>query len=68
MRLRYVVERESRSGEVRRIPGEPLKDETDDDYFYRMNRRPGRVMDTATQNAGEPGGVYLNGLVNDSRP
>ncbi|MDE0887412.1 MAG: hypothetical protein OSB70_17960 [Myxococcota bacterium] len=33
-----------------------------------MNRRPGRVMDTATQNAGEPGGVYLNGLVNDSRP
>ena len=49
-------------------PGDLLMKDEIDEYVARMNRHPGRVIDTSLASAGEPGGAYLDYLVNDSRP
>lgn len=49
-------------------PGDLLKKKEIDDYVARLNRHPGRTVGTAVSRAGEPGGAYLDYLVNEKKP
>jgi hypothetical protein len=49
-------------------PGDLLRKRELDEYVARLNRHPGRSVDTALSAAQEPGGVYLDYLVAESRP
>jgi hypothetical protein len=49
-------------------PGDLLRKRELDDYVARLNRHPGRSVDTTLSAATEPGGIYLDYLVAENRP
>jgi hemolysin activation/secretion protein len=49
-------------------PGELLNQRELEDYVERLNRHPGRTVDMTLTKSLEPGGVYLDFLVAESKP